>query len=98
MIDQDFRVYLIEVNTNPALSVPCPLLARILSNLLDSTFRLAIDPIFPPPELTTARKQTSGDILTETKFELIFDEKIDGPLLQKVLKTEDEALSKSLIS
>jgi D-alanine-D-alanine ligase-like ATP-grasp enzyme len=39
MIDEEFRVYLIEVNTNPALSVPCPLLARVLHQLLDSTFK-----------------------------------------------------------
>jgi hypothetical protein len=77
MIDKDFRVSLIEINTNPALSVPCPLLARILSNLLDSTFRIAIDPLFPPPEFL-AKKMNSGDILPETKFELVFDERQCG--------------------
>jgi hypothetical protein len=73
MIDQDFKIYLIEVNTNPCLSVPCPLLARILTNLLDSTFRIAIDPLFPPPDSNMLRKMNT-DILPETKFELIFDE------------------------
>ena len=46
MIDQDFKVYLIEVNTNPCLEICCPLLSRIIPELLDSSFRIAIDPIY----------------------------------------------------
>jgi hypothetical protein len=48
MIDEDFRVYLIEVNTNPCLETNCPLLARIISELLDNTFRIAFEPVFLP--------------------------------------------------
>ena len=50
MIDEDFTVYLIEANTNPCLEISCPLLARIIPHLLESTFRIAVDPVFPPPE------------------------------------------------
>ena len=39
MIDADFRLYLIEVNTNPCLEMTCPLLARIIPEVLDNTFR-----------------------------------------------------------
>ena len=46
MIDENFKVYLIEVNTNPSLEVCCPVLARIIPELLESSFRLAIDPIY----------------------------------------------------
>ncbi len=46
MIDEDFRIYLIEVNTNPCLETSCSLLARIISELLDNTFRIAFDPLF----------------------------------------------------
>ena len=31
MIDEEFKVYLIEVNTNPCLETPCPLLSRIVA-------------------------------------------------------------------
>lgn len=48
MIDEDFKVYLIEVNTNPSLEICCPLLARIIPELLDNSFRLALDPIYQP--------------------------------------------------
>jgi tubulin monoglycylase TTLL3/8 len=46
MIDEDFNVYLIEANTNPCLEVCCPLLARIIPELLDNSFRIAVDPLF----------------------------------------------------
>jgi len=39
MIDEDFRLYLIEVNTNPCLEVCCPLLARIIPEVLDNCFK-----------------------------------------------------------
>ena len=48
MIDENFKVYLIECNTNPSLEICCPLLARIIPELLDNSFRLAIDPIYQP--------------------------------------------------
>ena len=46
MIDEDFRIYLIEVNTNPCLETSCPLLARIISEMLDNSLRIAFDPVF----------------------------------------------------
>lgn len=49
MIDEDFKPWLIEVNTNPCLELSSPLLARIIPNLIENTFRLTVDPLFPPP-------------------------------------------------
>jgi len=46
MIDANFKVYLIECNTNPCLELPCPLLSWVISELLDNSFWVAIDPIF----------------------------------------------------
>ena len=46
MIDENFKIYLIEVNTNPCLETSCPLLARIISEMLDNSFKLTIDPLF----------------------------------------------------
>ena len=46
MIDDCFRVTLIEANTNPSLDICCPLMARIIPELLDNSFRIAVDPLF----------------------------------------------------
>lgn len=51
MIDEDFKVYLIECNTNPSLEICCPLMARIIPELLDNSFRIALDPSYQPPYL-----------------------------------------------
>ena len=49
MIEENFKVYMIEVNTNPSLEICCPLLARIIPELLDNSFRIALDPVYQPP-------------------------------------------------
>ena len=50
MIDDQFKIYLIEVNTNPCLELSSPLLARLIPTMLDNAFKIASDPLFPPPE------------------------------------------------
>lgn len=48
MIDSDFMVWMIECNTNPCLEINCPLLTRIIPEVLDNSFRIALDPIYQP--------------------------------------------------
>ena len=50
MLDDDFKVFLIEVNTNPCLELSSPLLARLIPSMLENAFRVIADPLFPPPE------------------------------------------------
>ena len=38
MMDDDLKLYIIEVNTNPCFATPCPLLTRIISSVIDQTF------------------------------------------------------------
>ena len=90
MIDANFKVYLIECNTNPCLELSCPLLARIIPAMLDNSFRLSVDPLFPPPDFNMAKKNTLHEILPLNKYELVFDENIDGPGLRELLKNGEE--------
>ena len=39
MVDEDFNVLLIEVNTNPDISLCCPLLAMLIPTMLDNAFK-----------------------------------------------------------
>ena len=39
MIDEDFKVYLIEVNTNPCLEHSSSLLARLIPNMIENMIR-----------------------------------------------------------
>ena len=47
MIDEDFRVWLIEVNTNPYFGVLNQHLPKFIDNLVDDTLRLTLDKLFP---------------------------------------------------
>lgn len=76
MIDSSFKVYLIEVNTNPCLEVSCPLLGRIIPSMIDSAVKIAVDPLFPPPE-SAGKKIPACDQLAENHFVLVFDERTD---------------------
>jgi glutathione synthase/RimK-type ligase-like ATP-grasp enzyme len=51
MLDTDFRVYLIEVNTNPCLETGTTLMSKIFGQMLDSAFQIALDPLYRPPDL-----------------------------------------------
>jgi hypothetical protein len=45
MIDEDFRVWLIEVNTNPYIGIHNQTMKHILPEMFDSLFKIVLDPI-----------------------------------------------------
>jgi hypothetical protein len=95
MIDDDFKIYLIEVNTNTCLDQPCPLLSRFIPSVIDSAFRIAVDPLYPPPENFSSKKSVVNDITPELRYELIFDEDIDGPDIRELMKEKNNIIGKS---
>jgi len=46
MVDSEFKVWLIEVNTNPAIDDCSPMLKAMIPRMLDDAFKLTIDKIF----------------------------------------------------
>lgn len=85
MFDDNFKPFLIEVNSNPSLEPSSNLLTKLFTQMLDNTFRIACDPLCPPQEGFSMKKGSIGvDIVPENRFDLIFDERVDGAeLLQK---------------
>jgi hypothetical protein len=65
LIDEDFRVWLLEVNTNPYLGVPNDYIKGLMPVMLDDMLSIAVDPFYPP---TNARKRTTND------FQLLYCE------------------------
>ena len=57
MVDDEFRLILIEINSNPCLEFVCPLLFDIISSLLENVVIVALDSQLPPPGES---KRTSG--------------------------------------
>lgn len=48
MLDEQFRTYLIEANTNPCLEESCYLLKKLLPRMLDDMLNIVLDPVFNP--------------------------------------------------
>ena len=48
LIDEDFRVWLIEVNTNPYLGMPSEYMIDLLPKLMDDIVKLTVDPEYAP--------------------------------------------------
>jgi len=46
MVDSQFKVWLIEVNTNPAIDDCSPMLKAMIPRMLDDGFKLTLDKIF----------------------------------------------------
>eukprot|EP00826_Nyctotherus_ovalis_P047239 TRINITY_DN5413_c0_g1_i9.p1 TRINITY_DN5413_c0_g1~~TRINITY_DN5413_c0_g1_i9.p1 ORF type:complete len:363 (+),score=99.11 TRINITY_DN5413_c0_g1_i9:1169-2257(+) len=49
IIDSDFNLWLIEVNTNPCLEESSDLLKMLLPRMIDDALKLTVDVLFPPP-------------------------------------------------
>lgn len=50
IIDEDFRPWLIEINTNPSLELNSPVVERIIPEMIENMFRTTIDTIFQPTD------------------------------------------------
>jgi tubulin polyglutamylase TTLL1/tubulin monoglycylase TTLL3/8 len=50
MLDSQFKLSLIEVNTNPCLELASPLLARLIPNMVENALKIGLDAQFLPPE------------------------------------------------
>ena len=65
IIDESFKTWLIEVNTNPCLEESSPLLKSLLPRMLDDAFKLTIDQMFRKKRKNLA--QDDPDTLDLTK-------------------------------
>lgn len=48
LIDEDFRVWLIEVNTNPYLGMPNTYMKQLIPKMTNDMIKLVVDPIYEP--------------------------------------------------
>ncbi len=69
LIDEDFKVWLLEVNTNPYLGIPNHYIEGVMPKLLNDMLELALDPYqFPANKLPERR--------IPNQFELLYDDRI----------------------
>ena len=80
MVDSSLQPWLIEVNTNPCLETTCPLLQKLITDLVDSGLRIALDPLYPPPN-QQKRMNTQISVL---QWQLSFDEDLDVERIERI--------------
>lgn len=79
MLDAELKPWLIEVNTNPCLELSAGTLARVIPQMLENAFQIAIDPYFPEPKACRRRHASAySKVIRKNKFLLIFNSKTDG--------------------
>ena len=44
MIDENYKVWILEINSNPDLRAQCPVLFKVIPPLIDNVFRICVDP------------------------------------------------------
>ena len=72
MLDNKFKPWLIEVNTNPCLELSSPYLSRLIPSVIDNLLRITVDCLFPMP-LNKKVSSAYADKLSLNRFELIFN-------------------------
>lgn len=69
MIDEDFRVWLIEINTNPYIGTPNEYIKNLVPNMIDEMLNIVLDPIYPP-----SKEYLESIKDKEKNFEIIYSE------------------------
>ena len=67
MIDEDFRVWIIEINTNPYIGIPNEYIAGVMPNMINNMIEIALDNYYPAFRIEPKSK--------DSDFELIYCEK-----------------------
>jgi hypothetical protein len=63
MIDEDFRVWLIEVNTNPFIGIHNKSMKHIVPNMFKELFKIVLDPVFEKEQPSNPEQGTQFDLL-----------------------------------
>jgi hypothetical protein len=74
MLDSDFNLFLIEINSNPGLEISSPWIQIVVPRMLDDALRLTVDKIFEP--VYDFSKNYKGDY-TEEQKKLLISSKIE---------------------
>jgi len=71
LIDEDFRVWLIEINSNPYIGTPNTYTKKLVPTMIDELLTLVLDPFYPPSN-SYFEKQKENPL--PNNFELIYQE------------------------
>ena len=68
IIDTNFKVWLIECNTNPCIELSSPLLEKVVPEMIAQAFELTIDRIFPSAQVSVTTNNWEHLISLKTEI------------------------------
>ena len=63
LIDEDFRTWLIEVNTNPYLGTPSEFMQQLVPQMLNDMLKIVVDPVMAPEVVPDADRPNGFDLV-----------------------------------
>ena len=63
LLDEDFRIWLIEVNTNPFLGTPCPFMRELLPKMINDMLKICVDPVCKPRSVPEPDRENDFELL-----------------------------------
>jgi len=62
LIDEDFRIWLLEVNSNPYLGIPNEFISSLLPEMIDDLLQITVDILYPP-KISTKNRENRWELL-----------------------------------
>ena len=77
LLDEDFRIWLIECNYNPFLGMPCEFMRTLVPNMINDMLKIVLDPVLKP--------KNQVDPGRENDFELLYQDasQAHGPAVNR---------------
>lgn len=63
LIDEDYRIWLIEVNTNPHLGMPNDYMKELVPRMMNDMCKLVLDPVYEPRTVPEEERPNDFEIL-----------------------------------
>ena len=67
ILDNEFKLWILEINNNPGLGISSPLIKKLIPRMLDDAFRLTIDKVF---NTTSSNECINVDGSYKSKYKL----------------------------
>lgn len=63
LLDEDFRIWLIEVNHNPYLGMPNEYMRGLVPRMMEDMIKIVVDPVLKPRTVPDASRPNDFDII-----------------------------------
>ena len=63
LLDEDFRIWMIECNTNPFYGTPCQFMKDLVPKMFNDLLKIVVDPVCPPKNIPEFDRENDFELL-----------------------------------